>query len=139
MNKKVLSVALLVALGFVATSCQKENTLDFASGTTTSKASTVYTVQYVVNGILHSESFQDEEDVDALLMYLMSLVREGYDVIVFDNNYNLNTHSSKEVVNYTALTDADATKWARNKMQEGYSVHVFYDKSNNTFICKAYR
>ena len=139
MNKKILSVALLATLGMVATSCQKENTLDFAPETTISEVGTVYTVQYAVNGVLHSESFQNEEDVDALLMRLMTLAREGYDVMFFDNNYNPNALSTKEVVSYTTSSDAEATKWSKEKMKDGYTVHISYNQSNNTITCTAYK
>lgn len=88
----------------MAVSCQKENVMDFAPETAVSEVGTVYTVQYAVNGVLHSESFQNEEDVDALRMRLMTLAREGYDVMFFDNNYNPNALSTKE-----------AGRWIDNK------------------------
>lgn len=139
MNKKVLSVALLATLGMAATSCQKEDCVDTMHEAFISEAGTVYTVQYAVDGVLHSASFQNEEEVDALLMHLMMLAREGYDVMFFDNNYNPNAISQKEVVTYTTSSDAEATKWSKEKMTEGYTVHISYNQSNNTITCTAYK
>lgn len=115
MNKKVLSVALLATLGMAATSCQKEDCVDTMHEAFISEAGTVYTVQYAVDGVLHSASFQNEEEVDALLMHLMMLAREGYDVMFFDNNYNPNAISQKEVVTYTTSSDAEAKNGLKKK------------------------
>lgn len=139
MNKKILSVALLATLGMVATSCQKENTLDFAPKTTISEAGTVYTVQYAVDSVLHIATLQSKEEVNALLMQLMALAREGYNVEVFDNNYSPSASPTKEVVTYTTSSDTAATEWTATKMSQGYTVQITYNQSNNTYTCRAFK
>lgn len=60
MRKKIISVALLAVLATMAVSCQKENVMDFESETVISQAGTVYTVQYAVNGVLHSATYHGD-------------------------------------------------------------------------------
>ncbi|MCQ2260762.1 MAG: hypothetical protein MJZ77_05180 [Bacteroidales bacterium] len=67
MRKKIISVALLAVLATMAVSCQKENVMDFESETVISQAGTVYTVQYAVNGVLHSATIHNEAEEQILI------------------------------------------------------------------------
>lgn len=139
MNRKVITIALLAVLGTMATGCQKENFADVTSESAISEASTVYTVQYAVNGVLHIATLQSKEEVNALLMQLMALAREGYNVEVFDNNYSPSASPTKEVVTYTTSSDTAATEWTATKMSEGYTVQITYNQSDNTYTCRAFK
>ncbi|MCQ2287189.1 MAG: hypothetical protein MJZ76_10030 [Bacteroidales bacterium] len=139
MIKKVYSVALFAVLATMAVSCQKENGMDFASETTVAEASTVYTVQYSVNGVLHKETLHNEGEYNSLLMQLMALSREGAVVEISDNNYSPSVLPSKESVTYTTSSDEAAAVWVRQKAGEGYRVRVTYDTANNVHICVAYK
>lgn len=61
MNRKVITIALLAVLGTMATGCQKENFADATSESAISEASTVYTVQYAVNGVEHTVTLYGDE------------------------------------------------------------------------------
>ena len=139
MNRKVITIALLAVLGTMATGCQKENFADATSKSAISEASTVYTVQYAVDGVLHIATLQSKEEVNALLMQLMALAREGYNVEVFDNNYSPSASPTKEVVTYTTSSDTAATEWTATKMSEGYTVQITYNQSDNTYTCRAFK
>lgn len=139
MNRKVITIALLAVLGTMATGCQKENFADATSESAISEASTVYTVQYAVDGVLHIATLQSKEEVNALLMQLMALAREGYNVEVFDNNYSPSASPTKEVVTYTTSSDTAATEWTATKMSEGYTVQITYNQSDNTYTCRAFK
>jgi len=139
MNRKVITIALLAVLGTMATGCQKENFADVTSESAISEASTVYTVQYAVDGVLHIATLQSKEEVNALLMQLMALAREGYNVEVFDNNYSPSASPTKEVVTYTTSSDTAATEWTATKMSEGYTVQITYNQSDNTYTCRAFK
>lgn len=139
MNRKVITIALLAVLGTMATGCQKENFADVTSESAISEASTVYTVQYAVDGVLHIATLQSKEEVNALLMQLMALAREGYNVEVFDNNHSPSASPTKEVVTYTTSSDTAATEWTATKMSEGYTVQITYNQSDNTYTCRAFK
>ncbi len=139
MNRKVITIALLAVLGTMATGCQKENFADVTSESAISEASTVYTVQYAVDGVPHIATLQSKEEVNALLMRLMALAREGYNVEVFDNNYSPSASPTKEVVTYTTSSDTAATEWTATKMSEGYTVQITYNQSDNTYTCRAFK
>ncbi len=139
MKKEFLTVALLAVLGSMATSCQKENISDFTSESAISEASTVYTVHYAVNGIMHSITLQSEEEYDALIMGLMDLAQKGYMVEFYDNHYNPNVTHTKETITYSTPSNTDATSWSKQKTKDGYRVQVTYDNSENVYVCIAYK
>ena len=139
MSKKVLSVALLAVLGTMAVGCQKESITELQPETSISEAGTVYTVQYAVNGVLHTETLHSEEEYNALLMQLMALSRCGAVVEISDDNYSPNAFPTKESITYTTPSESDATNWTKQKMSEGYKVRVTYDTTNNVHVCTAYK
>lgn len=139
MNRKVITVALFVVLGSMATSCQKENIAGVISEPLVSEASTVYTVQYAVDGVSYVATLQSKEEVNTLLMQLMALTREGSNVEVYDNNYSPNAVPTKEVVTYTTSSDTAATEWTATKMSQGYTVQISYNQNDNTYTCRAFK
>lgn len=139
MSKKVLSVALLAVLGTMAVGCQKENITELRPETSISETGTVYTVQYAVDGVLHTETLHSEEEYNALLMQLMALSRSGAVVEISDDNYSPNAFPTKESVTYTTPSDEDAAAWTQQKTSEGYRVRVTFDTTNNVHVCTAYK
>ena len=139
MSKKVLSVALLVVLGTMAVGCQKENITELQPETSISETGTVYTVQYAVDGVLHTETLHSEEEYNALLMQLMALSRSGAVVEISDDNYSPNAFPTKESITNTTPSESDATKRTKQKMSEGYKVRVTYDTTNNVHVWTAYK
>lgn len=139
MSKKVLTVALLAVLGTMAVSCQKENIADFSSETTISDASTVYTVQYAVDGVLHTKTLSNEDEYRAFVKQLIELSRLGYEVEIANEYYSSIAIPTKESVTYTTPSEEDATNWTLQKMAEGYKVRTTFDETNNVHVCIAYK
>lgn len=139
MKKHVISVALLAVLATMAVSCQKENVTDFASETIVSQTGTVYTVQYAVNGVLHTITISNDDEWDAFMQTVFALSREGYRVSIMDGNRQFNVFSPKETVVYTTTKETDATTWSKKKVSEGYQVTVVFNKETGEYICIATR
>ena len=89
MKKNLMSVVLFAALAMMAVGCQKENVIDFVSETVVPEVSTGYTVQYAVDGVLHSVAIYSKAEEQALMQFLMAL-----------------THHSDFEVNSQNLSDA---------------------------------
>jgi len=53
MKKHFISVALFAVLATMAVGCQKDDVTNSTPESSVSEASTVYTVQYAVDGVLH--------------------------------------------------------------------------------------
>lgn len=139
MSKRVLSVALLAVLGTMAVGCQKENITELRPETSISEAGTVYTVQYAVDGVLHTETLHSEEEFDSLLTQLMALSRSGAVVEMSGDNYSPNAFSTKESITFITDSEVEATSWTKQKMAEGYRVRVTYDTLNKVHVCTAYK
>ena len=75
MNKRVLTVALIAVLGTMAVGCQKETIVDLQGSA--AETATVYTVQYAVDGVLHSITISNDSEWDAFMQTVFALSREG--------------------------------------------------------------
>ena len=100
---------------------------------------TVYTVHYALNGVMHTERLSNEAEYDALLLRLMALAREGYEVEISGGNAAQTLSMSKEVVTYTTKKESEAIAWSKQKIDEGYNVYVTYDQETGIYTCIAYR
>ena len=139
MRKQFIPVALFAVLATMAVSCQKENVIDFAPETTISEAGTVYTVQYAVNGVLHSITISNDSEWDAFMQTVFALSREGYEVHIMDENRPANGLSTKETQVYTTTNESNASTWSKNKVYNGYQVTVVYNQTTGEYTCIATR
>lgn len=139
MKKSIISVALLAVLATMAVSCQKENVMDFASEATVSEAGTVYTVQYAVDGVLHSATIHNEAEEQALMQYLMALTREGHEVSIYDEEAYSHSVATKETQVHTTTSEANATAWTIQKVHEGYKVTTIHNTDTGEYTCIATR
>ena len=137
MRKQFIPVALFAVLATMAVSCQKENVMDFAPETTVSEAGTVYTVQYAVNGVLHSITISNDSEWDAFMQTVFALSREGYDVRIMDENRPANGFSTKDTQVYTTSSEANASTWTKEKVKTGYQVSISYDETSGVYTCVA--
>ncbi len=113
MKRNIISVALIAVLATTVVSCQKENVMDFAPETNVSEAGIVYTVQYFVNGVLHSITISNDGEWDAFMQTVFALSREGYDVRIMDENRPTNGFSTKETQVYTTTNESNASTWTQ--------------------------
>ena len=135
MERKSFYVVALATLGLTATGCQKESTeyLPFQSA----ECISAYTMEYSIDGETHRAMFQTKDEYNAMILRLMSLAREGYEVKVRNGNIPLREASSKEVVVYTTSDENDAAKWTSSMTAAGYSVTVTYDEQKGLYTCIA--
>lgn len=139
MKNRVLTVAFLVVLGTMTTSCQKENFANVTSESSISEGNTVYTVQYVVNGVRHTKSLPNEAEYMAFVKHLIELSYLGYEVEIANDYCSSTAIPTKEVITYTTESEENATKWTLQKMEEGYKVRITFDQTNNVYVCIAYK
>lgn len=135
MKKKTIYVALFATLGMMATGCQKENESDQYNQLTEGAA--MYVVQYTVDGEYHRVSLASEEERDALMLRLMALAREGYEVFVCNGSRTLHERLTKDVVVYTTTSESDAVKWSKQMTDNGYSVQISFDTKTGIYTCTA--
>jgi len=137
MKKIFYSAALLAVLSVAAAGCKKETIAE--PQVPVSEVNTVYSVQYFVNGELYSETLSTEDEYNAVLLRLLALAREGYEVVVSGGNSMGGESLSKEVVTFTTTKESEAVEWTKQKLQEGYTVHMSYNQATGVYTCIAYK
>lgn len=134
MNKRIIPIAMLAVLGTMATSCQKEIITNPQSSIT--EISETYTVQYAVNGVLHTSTLYSEDEYIAFIRGLMSMAREGYSVCV-SNNVIADSGFTKEKLEFSTTSEDEAIHWLTEKAKDGYTVYMSYDKETGMYNCTA--
>lgn len=139
MRKHLIPVALFAALATMAVSCQKEDVMVISPETTISEAAPVHTVQYTVNGVLHSIVINSDEEWDAFMQTVFALSREGYEVNIMDENRPSTSFTAKETQVFTTSIESEASAWSKDKVYNGYQVTVLFDQGTGQYICIATR
>ena len=139
MKKKMIPAAILAVLSMMTVSCQKENAMEISSETSVSEVGTVYTVQYAVDGVLHSATIHNEAEEQALMQYLMALTREGHEVSIYDEEAYSHSVATKETQVHTTTSEANATAWTIQKVHEGYKVTTIHNTDTGEYTCIATR
>ena len=139
MRRNVITVALFTVLATMAVSCQKDDVTTSTPESSVSETSTVYTVQYAVDGVLHSATIHNETEENAIMEYLMALAREGRNVSIQDNNARLQHVATKETQVHTTTSEANASSWSLQKIHDGYNVTIVYNPNNGEYTCIAIR
>ena len=104
-----------------------------------SEAATVYTVQYSVDGVLHSIVISSDDEWDAFMQTIFALSREGCEVHIMDENRPRTGFAAKETQVYTTSIESEASAWSKDKVCNGYQVTVFFDQSSGQYTCIAIR
>lgn len=139
MNRKVITIALLAVLGTMATGCQKENFADVTSESAISEASTVYTVQYAVDGALHHATLHGKSERTEFFRQLFAIAKYGHEVVFYDDDKTDQYVATKEVRHYSTPDEGDALAWADKMYDNGYKIRIYYDEENKVFNCVAWR
>ena len=138
MKKVIKTVALLTVLSVAAVGCQKE-TIMVEPQTGVEASGTVYTVQYSVNGVSHTETLIGEQAWADFLQRMLALAEEGYRVTV-SRNVNLAQYPiSKEVETFRTKKKTEAYAWMEQKIEEGYTVTIDYNTQTGEYTCVATR
>ena len=137
MKKLIIPATLLAMLSLTTVSCQKENLVETAIQSVENSAAR--TIRYTVNGTAYRQVIHSDEDLDALMLTLFALAREGYTVRVIDENTNLCETCAKEKVTYTTKNKNDAIAWSLEKINEGYDVTISFNQETGEYTCVATR
>lgn len=139
MNKTTKTVALFSVLSLMAVGCQKENVTDYVPETSIAEASTVYTVQYVVDSVLHNATLHSKSERAELFRQLLAMAKNGHEVVFYDGNKTEQCAATKEVVHYSTADEDDALKWVSNMYDNGYKVTVSFDEKKKVYNCVAWK
>lgn len=139
MNKTTKTVALFVVLSAMAVGCQKEDTESPLSESTISATSTMYTMQYAVNGVLYQTTLHSKAERSEFFLSMFLLAKEGNDVVFYDNVEVGQYAETKETVHYSTTNEKEAIAWAEKMCDDGYKVTVTYDPDKKVYNCVAWR
>lgn len=135
MNKRTRTVALFIVLSMAAVSCQKETFFDVDGNAVEQSVSRK--VSYMIDGVFYQATLYNDADWDALMHRLMVLARQGHRIIIAQGD-NVNTSSlSKEVVTFTTTSEEEATVWAKEMAEAGYTVEIGFNEETQQWICIA--
>ena len=137
MNKLIIPMALFAMISLTTVSCQKENLVDPSAPCVENSATR--TLRYSVNGAVYRQVIHSDEDLDALMLSLFALAREGYTVRMMDENISFCETCAKEKVTYTTKNKNDAITWSLEKINEGYSVTITFNEETEEYTCVATR
>ena len=135
MHKIMISVALFVTLGALAVSCQKESVIEDVN--LTMEHSTIYTVSYSIDGVMHTVSLIGEDAWHEFLHWMIALAEEGYEVSFRNEEAASRVVATKDVVTYTTNDHDDAYTWANKMANLGYWVTISYDERTGKYTCIA--
>lgn len=138
MNVKFKTVALFAVLSLAATSCQKEDTSDVVSGVPVSEASTVFTMQYSINGVLHQITLHGESERMSFIYWMLDLAELGFEVKFSEDSLEKQSNASKGVETFTTDDRDAAYHWADKMALEGYTVLVTFDDKTGMYNCVAW-
>lgn len=135
MKRTIRTVALIATIGLTAASCQKEQISP--TQTILMEDSSTQVMHYSVDGASYSVSINGEASMNAFWQQIFALVREGYEVEVFNESKTNNVLSTKEVITYTTKSEEDAHAWAVAMTDQGYHVNITY--KDGVYTCTAIR
>ena len=96
MKKTFRTVALMMVLGTLAVSCQKENIVE--PNATEAQACTVRAVSNTIDGVEHLTVLHSDEEWDAFLSWMLALSKEGRQVYFRILNATGTTAQTKEAI-----------------------------------------
>ena len=135
MKKIIIPATLLAMLSLTTVSCQKENLTEPTASVVENSATR--TIRYTVDGTAYRQVIHSDEDLDALMLTLFALAREGYTVRMMDDNTTICETSAKEVLTFTTTKEEEAIKWTKEKIHEGYAVTTIFNDETGEYTCIA--
>ena len=133
MKRTIKTMVVLAGLLALA-GCQKENT-EWNNTMPTASGTTLY---YTAGGEVGQTLLTNDEAWDLFMQRMLALAREGYVVVISPTN-GTSGHSTKEVVTFTTDNGDEATMWAKEMVNNGYSVSIAYDEKTGIYTCTATR
>ncbi|MBP5547747.1 MAG: hypothetical protein J6X58_02500 [Bacteroidales bacterium] len=135
MNKIFTTLSIILVIGTMVISCQKE---DVANDTSiVVRDNIVYTVHYSVDGITYRLTLFGNEAWHDFVKHMIALAEEGHRVSFRNEKTSSLTASAKEVLTFTTTSSDEAYEWAEKKGREGYEVNIEFDDETGKYICTA--
>ncbi len=135
MKKTIIRVSCLALLGLLAASCQKEFPVEQPISAEQSYA--MYTVRYEHEGTTWQTTMSENTDLEAFMLQLMAVAREGYTITVSGSNASTSVVSSKKTVVFRTQSDVEAAAWSVAMVKQGYTVTITVDEETNEYVCTA--
>jgi len=135
MKKNLILAVVLAVLSMVFTNCQKEDS--FESQNNAFEQMSMFTVNYIVDGVTNRVTLFGEENLDKFIKYTMSLVSQGHSVRVFVDELYYPSLGAKDSVTTTKDSEEEAEEWVREKVKEGYVAGATLSQDGTTYICIA--
>ena len=132
MKKKIRTTAFLACMALATTGCQKGDIDTFSPSETTMYNQQVH---YVLNGSSHSVTILNDDDWDLFFDNIFALAKNGYSIIIQGNGDQ--TSIMKETITFTTTVEGEAKAWMKDKINQGYSVSLSYDKATGIYTCIA--
>ena len=129
---KTAITALATALAFALltlTGCQKEHSATTPADT--------YTIHYEVDGVSHTADLSDDMNLTAFMLSMTQLASEGCIVTVFPRG-DSTAWASKTIVTFQTSNRDEASAWAAEMHNQGYTVTIVHDSDTGTYTCIAY-
>ena len=129
---KTAITALATALAFALltlTGCQKEHSATTPADT--------YTIHYEVDGVSHTADLSDDMNLTAFMLSMTQLASEGCIVTVFPRG-DSTAWASKTIVTFQTSNRDEASAWAAEMHNQGYTVTIVHDSDTDTYTCIAY-
>lgn len=139
MNKTTKTIALFSVLSLMTVGCQKENTADYVPENSVAETSTVCTVQYSIDGVLHQTTLHSKTERTEFFRLLIAMTQNGHEVFFYDSATTSQNVFTKEIVYFSTASEEEALAWADKMVDDGYKVSVTFDPDNKVFNCVARR
>lgn len=141
MKKTIITVALLAVLISLAVSCQKEEA-DITSATPSTviaENDTLRTVVYTIDGVSYRLTLLGDQAWHDFLSRMFALAEEGHTVTFFNEEAASRVLPSKVVETHSTSDKDDAYQWSEQKVKEGYTVTIVFDKETGIYTCYAFK
>ena len=134
-NKTKLTI-FCATLALFAASCEKQDDYPMVSPLHTDTTNEYLHICYSIDGGMYQPVRCTPAELDAILNDLLTLVRNGHSISIFNSNTFRNANT-KEVVVKHFKTKEEAESWSISMIREGYNVTFEYDSTEGTYVVTA--
>ncbi|MBR3784210.1 MAG: hypothetical protein IKJ78_07115 [Bacteroidales bacterium] len=139
MKKTIRTIMIITLMSVAVAGCQKESVVitnnDVVDNAENNNVK--HSVVYSVNGEKGRIEIEGNNAWFAFLQRMVCLAEQGYTVTICNVNNPRQENWAKEVVTYTTSDKDAAVSWADDMSAKGYTVVIYYDDTNNVFVCTA--
>lgn len=134
-NKTKLTI-FCSTLALFAASCEKQDDYPMVSPLHTDTTNEYLHICYSIDGGMYQPVRCTPAELDAILNDLLTLVRNGHSISIFNSNTFRNANT-KEVVVKHFKTKEEAIAWSMEMSYNGYETTISFDDKEGTYIVVA--